>query len=159
GGRLENLRANWRVERAKRTGTATRFPRMTALDEYPLVPFLIDPDGAVRYDSSALARWLDATHPHAAGGPLFPHHPALAWVAQLIDEAFDEFGLYLVHHQRWVASARRNDAGKRLAHEFRRVLPPLTGARFARGFAARQVRRLPYLFSVAPDGFLIPGLS
>jgi hypothetical protein len=29
---------------------------------------------------------------------------------------------------------------------------------FARNFARRQVRRLPYLFSVAPSGFSIPGL-
>ena len=158
GGRLENLRANWRVERAKRTRTVLRFPRMTPLGEYPLVPFLISPDGTVRYDSSALAHWLDATGTLAPGGPLFPEDPATSWVAQLIDEAFDEFGLYLVHHQRWVTSARRNDAGKRLADEFRRVLPPLAGRSFARRFAARQVRRLPYLFSVAPDGFRLPGL-
>jgi hypothetical protein len=32
------------------------------------------------------------------------------------------------------------------------------GAAFARNFARRQVRRLPYLFSVAPSGFSIPGL-
>jgi hypothetical protein len=32
------------------------------------------------------------------------------------------------------------------------------GTSFARRFARRQVRRLPYLFSVAPSGFSIPGL-
>lgn len=158
GGRLENLRANWRIERAKRARTAQRFPAMTTLDEYPLVPFLLAPDGGVLYDSSSLARWLDASHRHAPGGPLVPKDATLAWVVQLIDEAFDEFGLYLVHHQRWVTSARSNDAGRRLAREFRRVLPPFTRTAFARGFAARQVRRLPYLLSIAPTGFEVPGL-
>ena len=77
--------------------------------------------------------------------------PALHFAVRLIDEAFDEVGLYLVHHNRWVVSARDNDAGARLAREMR----PLWGP-FARlvehFFPARQVRRLPYLFSVAhPD--------
>jgi hypothetical protein len=64
----------------------------------------------------------------------------------------------MVHHKRWVLSATSNDAGERLAREFGRVLIPGMGAAFARSFARRQVRRLPYLFSVAPPGFSIPGL-
>jgi hypothetical protein len=66
--------------------------------------------------------------------------------------------LYLAHHNRWVVSATTNDAGARVAREFARVLPPGAGTRFARRFARRQVRRLPYLFSVAPPGFAMPGL-
>ena len=76
---------------------------------YPLVPFLLPARGGVLYDSSALARWLDDVHP-APGGPLVPYDPTLRFVASLIDEAFDEVGLYLVHHNRWVHSARSNDA-------------------------------------------------
>jgi glutathione S-transferase len=149
GGRLENLRALRRVARAKRTRTAIRYPAMSELDEYPLVPFLIEEGGDVYYDSSALARWIDERHPPASG-PLFPEEPAQAFLAQLIDEAFDEFGLYMVHHNRWVPSAATNDAGERLAREFSRVLLPGMGGRFARRFSRRQTRRLPYLFSVAP---------
>src|SRR5262249_28761025 len=37
--------------------------------------------------------------------------------------------------------------------------PPGTAAVFARRFAARQVRRLPYLFSVAPPGVTADGLA
>ena len=55
-------------------------------------------------------------------GRLFPEDPCLGFVAQLIDEAFDAFGLYMVHHKRWVLSAASNDAGRRLAREFARVL-------------------------------------
>lgn len=156
GGRLENYRAMARIARAKRRRTAVRYPSLSALDEYPLVPFLL-PGWGVYYDSSALARWLDDRQP-ASTGPLIPTDPALAFAAQLIDEAFDEFGLYVVHHARWVVSATTNDAGARLAREFARVLPPGTGSRFARRFSARQVRRLPYLFSVAPGDFAIDGL-
>ena len=64
----------------------------------------------------------------------------------------DEFGLYLVHHMRWVTSATTNNAGARLAREFKHILP--MGARWlvAKQFSERQVYRLPYLFSVAPEG-------
>jgi glutathione S-transferase len=156
GGRLENYRAALAIALAKRRRTAVRYPTLSGLDEYPLVPFLLT-GGRVYYDSSALARWLDDCHPPALG-PLVPGDPALAFAAQLIDEAFDEFGLYLVHHARWVVSATTNDAGARLAREFARVLPPGAGPAFARRFAARQVRRLPYLFSVAPPAFALDGL-
>jgi len=157
GSRLRNYRTLLMINRAKRKRTAIRYPRQSDLDEYPLVPFLIERGGGIFYDSSALARWIDDFRPPAAGR-LFPEEPALAFVAQLIDEAFDEFGLYMVHHQRWVLSAASNDAGRRLAREFARVILPGTGAAFGKNFARRQVRRLPYLFSVAPDGFSIPGL-
>ncbi len=154
GGRLRNLRVDWRIERAKRTRTVERYPHLDPLDEYPLVPFLVVDDRRVLYDSSALAQWIDDCHP-APHGRLVPTDPAVAFVARLIDEAFDELGLYLVHHNRWVMSATTNDAGARLAREFRRVLPPGTGWIMARRFSERQVRRLPYLFSVAPRGFTV----
>lgn len=152
GGRLENYRALRLVSRAKRTRTVCRYPHPSDLDEYPLVPFLIENQRHVYYDSSALAHWLDDFHPPPPG-PLFPGDGALAFVAQLIDEAFDEFGLYMVHHNRWVLSAATNDAGERLAREFAGVLLPGMGRVLARRFARRQVRRLPYLFSTAPPGF------
>ena len=133
-----------------------RYPALSDLDEYPLVPFLLT-DSGVYYDSSALAHWLDDRHPTPAG-PLLPNVPALGFAAQLIDEAFDEFGLYMVHHARWVVSARTNDAGARLAREFARVIPPWAGTGFAERFSRRQVRRLPYLFSVAPPSGDADGL-
>lgn len=153
GGRLENLRALRRVSRAKQMRTAIRYPAMSELDEYPLVPFLVEKGGDVYYDSSALAHWIDDRHPPASG-PLFPEEPAQAFLAQLIDEAFDEFGLYMVHHNRWVPSAATNDAGERLAREFSKLLLPGMRGRFARRFSRRQTRRLPYLFSVAPPGLV-----
>lgn len=157
GGRLENYRAMRMIARAKRRRTVIRHPQRSELDEYPLVPFLIEEGKRVHYDSSALARWIDDCH-RPETGPLFPDDPGLSFVAQLIDEAFDEFGLYLVHHRRWVLSATSNDAGARLAGEFARVILPGMGSTFARRFARRQVRRLPYLFSVAPSGLSIPRL-
>ncbi len=157
GGRFETLRVAHRVATAKRARTAFRPPRLDPLDEYPLVPFLLTPDGGVLYDSSALAHWIDERYAPAFG-PCVPVAPAAAFVAHLIDEAFDEVGLYLVHHHRWVVAARDNGAGTRLAAEYRPLLPPGTGRFFAAWFARRQVRRLPYLFSVAPAGFAVDGL-
>jgi glutathione S-transferase len=157
GSRLENLRCIALIERGKRRRTIERWPAPDPLDEYPLVPFLILDERRVLYDSTALAGWLDHTQP-SPRGPLVPDDPALGFVARLIDEAFDELGLYLVHHARWVTSARTNDAGARLAREFARVLPPGGQPLMARRFARRQVRRLPYLFSVAPPDLVISGL-
>jgi len=154
GSRWRNLRVAARIERAKRTRTVLRHPHPSDLDEYPLVPYLVV-DERVYYDSSALARWLDEHHAPPAG-PLIPADPLLAFLVRLIDEAFDEIGLYVVHHRRWVTSAATNDAGRRLAHEFRRVMPPFAQRRVARSFSERQVRRLPYLFSVAPAGYTAP---
>ena len=156
GSRWRNYRVVARIERAKRARAVVRHPhtRPSDLDDYPLVPYLVDGE-QVHYDSSALARWLDERHPPPSG-PLIPGDPVLGFVVRLIDEAFDEVGLYVVHHRRWVTSAATNDAGKRLAHEFRRVMPPFAGPRVARSFSARQVRRLPYLFSVASAGYTAP---
>ena len=157
GGRLETLRVARRIAAAKRTRTALRLPVLDPLDEYPLVPFLVTPEGSVFYDSSALAHWIDERHPPPLG-PCVPSDAAARFVASLIDEAFDEVGLYLVHHNRWVVAARDNDAGTRLAAEYRTLLPPGIGRPFARWFARRQVRRLPYLFSVAPTKLVVDGL-
>jgi len=130
------------------------WPRMTALDEFPLVPFLFGPAGENLYDSSAIALWLDGqgARPGGRGVALSPAtDPALRLTIRLIDEACDEVGLYLVHHNRWVVSARDNDAGARLAREMRPLYGPLAAV-VQRVFPARQVRRLPYLFSVAAPG-------
>ncbi len=131
------------------------WPTMTDLDEFPLTPFLFGPGEENLYDSSAIAVWLDAhgPFPNERATPFLPcADPALRFAVRLIDEALDEVGLYLVHHNRWVVSARDNDAGARLAREMRPLLGPFAPM-VGYFFPARQVRRLPYLFSVAPpDG-------
>jgi glutathione S-transferase len=128
------------------------WPRMTDLDEFPLVPFLFGPRGENLYDSSAIAEWLDAHRPRPDAALLLPDgDAALRFAVRLVDEALDEVGLYLVHHNRWVVSAADNDAGARLAREMRPLLGPLAPL-LGRAFPARQVRRLPYLFSVARPG-------
>lgn len=153
------LREGLRYEARRRRLVAGRipltWPRKTDLDEFPLVPFLFGPDGENLYDSSAIAAWLDAQSPRPgsrATAFLPADDPALRFAVRLLDEAFDEIGLYLVHHNRWVVAARDNDAGVRLARELRPLWGPFT-ALVGHFFPARQVRRLPYLFSVAPrDG-------
>lgn len=159
GTRLENLRTAIRVDLAIRRRTALRPPANDVLDEYPLVPFLLTPQGEVLYDTTALASWLDERQ-RDLPQPLVPADAAARFVAAIIDEAFDEFGLYMVHHNRWKLAAADNGApGRRLAQEYSRHLPPGTGGLFAGWFARRQVRRLPYLFSVAPEGYRVPDLD
>ena len=146
GGWLENMRCLWRLERLKRGRLPLTWPRMTADDELPLVPYVFGADGTNLYDSSAIAEWLDRELPPAR--KLIPADPLAAFVARLIDDYADEFLLYVVHHNRWVVSARDNDAGRRLAREYRTLMGPLQPL-FAAWFSARQKRRLPYLFSTA----------
>ena len=103
------------------------------------------------YDSTGLALHLEKLG--ASEEPLVPEEAQLRFVCQLVDEAFDEFGLYMVHHNRWVTSAATNVMGKMTAAEMRSVLPPGASGYVARTLPARQVRRCPYLFSVAPEGY------
>jgi glutathione S-transferase len=152
GSTLENLKLMARLRWAQARRTIKRWPASHPDDEYPLVPYLFTADGDIHVDSSGIAGWLDA-HPPADVEPLLPKEPVLAFVCKLIEEALDEVGLYLVHHHRWVVSRLDNDAGARLAREFRSVLLlPGSQALMARQFSRRQTRRLPYLFSVAPKG-------
>jgi glutathione S-transferase len=128
------------------------WPRKTALDEFPQVPFVFGPDGENLYDSSAIGAWLGmpGVAADARTASLLPDaDPALGFAVRLVDEALDEVGLYLAHHNRWVLAARDNDAGLRLSREMRPLVGPLAPL-IAHFFPARQVRRLPYLFSVAP---------
>jgi glutathione S-transferase len=157
GGVIQGLRFNRRVQRLKAGRLPLTYPLRDELDEYPLVPFLFADDGSNLYDSTAIAHWLD--HHHGTDTRrLIPRHPTCELVARLIDDHFDEFGLYVAHHHRWVTSAKDNDADQRVADEMAKPLPALGRRRFAQWFARRQVRRLPYLFSVAPDGYRVEGL-
>lgn len=159
GSTLENLRLQRRLRAVKKGRLPLTWPEMTDLDEFPLVPFVFGHGGENLYDSSAIAQWLDRQGPLEGGGPPFypGEDPSLRFVAWLIDEYADEFGLYMAHHYRWKISAADNDAGERLARELRSLAGPFRPI-VARRFSARQVRRLPYLFSVAPEGFRIEGL-
>ena len=150
GTALKNLKLMTRLRLAQARRRVKRWPSAQPDDEYPLVPYLFTADGDIHYDSSGIAGWLDA-HPPTAAEPLIPHEPLLAFVCKLIEEALDEVGLYLVHHHRWVVSRGDNDAGERLAREFRSLLPGFAQPLVAESFSRRQTLRLPYLFSVAPD--------
>jgi glutathione S-transferase len=152
---LDSWRYALRRERLVRGKLPLTWPAMTDEDEFPAVPFLFGPDGENLYDSTAIAAWLDRRlDPDRRTHPV---EPDAAFVAHLLDDYADELGLYLVHHNRWVLAATDNDAGARLGREFRFLTGPFHPL-FGRWFAARQTRRLPYLFSVAPEGFRIAGL-
>jgi len=152
GGRLENLVMAARLNMARRQHKVQRYPVMDSLDEYPAVPYLIVNGNTFQYDSSSVALWLDEQQP--SGLPKFyPEDAALGFVARLIDEAFDEYGLYMVHHQRWVCSAADNVMGETTAREMSRLIPGPFISRISVDLPRRQVRRCPYLFSVAPAGY------
>lgn len=152
-GRIPATAMAIRLQRAKKRGEIARYPAMPSmLDEYPSVPFYTMDGSRLYYDSSALGLHLDALSTGDVP-KLVPQDPKVAFVCHLLDEAFDEFGLYMVHHMRWVGSARTTPMGDRTAHEMRSILPPGGKALLARSLYHRQVKRCPYLFSVAPDNF------
>ena len=152
-GRLQALGMAMRLQRAQRCGAVQRYPQMSpGLDEYPSVPYYTLDKRHFYYDSSGLARHLDE-HPQRHQRPLLPDDPALHFACRLIDEALDEFGLYMVHHQRWVTSAQTTPMGDMTAREFAPLLPSVLLPTVARRLYRRQSRRCPYLFSVAPAGF------
>ena len=153
GPRLAVARMFLRLKKARKRQLIQRFPELTpGMDEYPEVPFYTQDGRHFYYDSTGLAHHLDSLSlQHEA--PLLPGEPGLNFICQLIDEAFDEFGLYMVHHNRWVTSARTNVMGEVTSAEMGKVLPFGMRKSFARKMPARQVRRCPYLFSVAPPGF------
>ena len=149
---LKAIGAALRLNLARRKQSVARYPgRDAQLDEYPTVPYYTLDGRSFFYDSTGLALHLDQLN--SGPQPLLPKDPALRFICQLIDEAYDEFGLYMVHHNRWVTSAATNCMGEVTSREMRKVLPPGLRQRMARTLPQRQVRRCPYLFSVAPDGF------
>jgi len=153
GSYLENTRTLLSLEYAKHKKLVTRFPYFEEdLDEYPAVPFHSLDGKNFQYDSSSIANWLDSVN-QGKHSNLYPTDKLMNFIACLIDEAFDEFGLYLVHHMRWVGSAKTNVMGKLLGKEFRHALPPGGQWVLSKHFPKRQVRRLPYLFSVAPISY------
>ncbi|HIF93628.1 MAG: glutathione S-transferase family protein [Myxococcales bacterium] len=150
GSRLEGIRDHRRVRAITAGRLSLTFPKMSELDEFPLVPFLLGPSGENLYDSSAIGEWLTTTgHITRAGAaPLLPiEDDALRFAIHMVDEYFDEFGLYLAHHNRWKVSARDNNAGRLLADDMRPTHGPIARI-LERQFPSRQVKRLPYLFSV-----------
>lgn len=156
GNTFSNIRIQLRLKLLKMGLLKLTYPEFTEYDEFPLVPFLFGPNGENLYDSSAIAAWLDQ---HTDTDKLVDASDdrALNFLIQLLDEYFDEFGLYMVHHSRWKTSAKDNTAGRRLANEMPSLAAPFRPM-IDNFFSHRQIRRLPYLFSVAPVGYKISGL-
>jgi len=127
----------------------------SALEELPLVPWLFPDSGGYLCDSTEIGLYLESQHP---GRRLTPRDGACGFAARLIEEAVDEVGLYALHHMRWVASGRSTTAMAVLEDEVAGSLGRRMARRFVTHFGPRQVRRLPYLFSVAPDAASFPDL-
>lgn len=150
---LHNVRFAMRLNAAKIKGKIKKFNGFVqGLDEYPAVPFYAEDGKDIYYDSTAMAHHLDQ-HSERHDRPLIPADPEIGFLCQLIDEAYDEFGLYMVHHNRWVISAEDHQMLEETAREFGKLIPFFFSIWMLKYFGPRQVRRTPYLFSVAPEGY------
>lgn len=157
GNCFENIKIQLRKMALTRGWLKLSYPQMQAGDEFPLVPYLFGSNGENIYDSTAVAHYLQQ---HPAGGnraSLFSADPIINFALALIDDYADEFMLYMVHHNRWKVAAN-NQSAAILARELRSVLGVLSPV-VEYYFSRRQVRRLPYLFSVAEAGFKIDNLA
>ena len=157
GSTFENIKIQLRLLLLKAGRLKLTYPKFSEYDEFPLVPFLFGPTGENLYDSSSIAVWLDQ-NTETQSVVKIGDDKKIHFLIQLIDEYFDEFALYMVHHSRWKISAKDNTAGRRLANEIPAIAAPFRAV-IDRFFSHRQIRRLPYLFSVAPVGYGIDGLS
>lgn len=148
----EAVRLTVRLHAAKARGRVLRFGGMKReLDEYPACPSTPSMARRSTCDSIRVASHLDAM-PGGSLHPLLPAQPWLRFLAQLIDEAVDEFGLYMARHNRLVICAVTNEMGVCTARQVK--LPVWLIRPVARWRTRRQVRRCPCLFSVArPEGF------
>jgi glutathione S-transferase len=159
GNTWENIKIQVRKEALVKGVIPLTWPQMDEDDEFPLVPYVFGPDKQNLYDSTAIAEWIELNQLGTPRESLLNHHnPAIDFVIRLIDDYADDYGLYMVHHNRWKVSAKTNNAGKRLARELRTIVGPAQPI-VANNFSVRQIERLPYLFSVAPEGFHIEGLK
>lgn len=148
----EAIGASLRLFIARRKQTIERVPhRISGLDEYPAVPYYSFDKRQFFYDSTGLALHLDQQGDGTQ--PLLPQQAQLRFICRLIDEAFDEFGLYMVHHNRWVTSAASNSMARVTSQEVRKLIPPGMRQHMIRKLQQRQARRCCYLFSVAAEGF------
>ena len=138
---------------------APTFPPLGHLRELPLVPYVFTPADEILWDSTSIGFWLEE-HPGRLPEParLLPSDPNTRLACELLDELFDELGLYVLHHVRWVQSGATTRALEVLAQEFAPVMTLPVARVAAQRFGRRQVRRLPYLFSVAPPGHWTSGV-
>eukprot|EP00755_Sulcionema_specki_P039751 Sspe_Gene.113403::Locus_97583_Transcript_1_1_Confidence_1.000_Length_1282::g.113403::m.113403 len=120
------------------------------LDELVKVPFLLGNDGHNWYDSTYILHELGY-------GKSLPAHQQL--VSLVVEEFFDEWVLYLLHHKRWTDPANlarwERDLTKSPGHYImaQEMFSPIRSPAFVANsysnwFNKRQIRRLPYLFSV-----------
>ncbi len=151
GGVLDAARIELSMQGAKRGWGRSLHRSPSDLEEFPLVPWLFPPTGGFLCDSTEIGLYLERTI-DTGDRTLTPTDPATAYVVRLIEEAVDEVGLYALHHMRWVVSARTNGAMAALTDEIAGSLGRVPARLFTSQFGPRQVRRLAYLFSVAPEG-------
>lgn len=85
---------------------------MKQYGKLPIVPLLITPDGQGMQDSTPIIDALEARFPEPA---VLPADPALAFIAQLLEEYADEWGNKHMFHYRWAAEADQDSAALRLA--------------------------------------------
>ena len=146
GGPLTAARIEAKMQLAARGFGKCLHRNPSELEEFPLVPWLFPESGGYLCDSTEIGLYLERTHT----GQVMPGDPATAFASRLIEEAVDEVGLYALHHTRWVTSGRTTIAMPKLAEEIAGSLGRPAASLFIKKFGPRQVRRLNYLFSVAP---------
>jgi hypothetical protein len=118
-------------------------------DDLPLVPYLITPNGLNMYDSTAIGHWIN----QYKCSNFIPIDPCERFICNLLDEFFDEWGLYLIHNERWTGYGNNksceSSAGFVMSQE---IGIQIASSLIASTFNVRQTKRCAYLMSISEPG-------
>ena len=109
-----------------------RVSEETAALRPALMPAVRFPDGDYHVDSSHIIAALEERHP--GGRSVLPDQPALAFLAELIEDLADEWLTKPMFHYRWHHAEDREHAGRFLAFTSNTALAGETADKAARAF-------------------------
>ncbi|MBT6093679.1 MAG: glutathione S-transferase [Rhodospirillaceae bacterium] len=105
-----------------------------------LVPVLNYPDGSYRNDSTALVHDLEQRHPGERS--VMPPDPALAFLANLIEDMADEWLTKAMFHYRWHYAPDQDFAARWISNDSFSDLEFPARREMAATFKARQISRM-----------------
>jgi hypothetical protein len=120
-------------------------------DEFTLVPYVFCNNNENLFNSTEIAYYIPQIKEK-----IIPVKRSLSFLCMVMDEFFDEWGMYLFYHHRWSLKENQkpnNTSGDCLSKEY--LLPTFLKKPFANYFNTRQHSRLAYLFSTRETKMLL----